>query len=216
MISLEQLRAICKTSNGRAECEKYQPHLVRLMPEYGIDSPARVAAFIAQIAHESSDFTRLTENLNYSAQGLAGTWPNRFRTAQGQPNAHAHALHRRPEAIANAVYCNRMGNGPEASGDGWKYRGRGLKQLTGKDNYRACGEALDIDLVAHPELLEEPQWAVASACWFWRTNGCSPLADRGNFSALTRKINGGLIGLAEREAYWERAKAVLRMEGQPA
>lgn len=212
MITADQLQAVCKTSTGKRECLQYLDALNSFMPMYGINTPQREAAFLAQIAHESADFTRVTENLNYSRAGLAATWPKRFRAAGGQPNALADRLHRNPEAIANNVYANRMGNGDEASGDGWRYRGRGLKQLTGHDNYRACGLAIGADLVRHPELLEQPQYAVESACWFWKANNLGRLADAGDFVELTRRINGGVIGLREREDYYARALAQYGVE----
>lgn len=194
MVLRDELEAICVTAKGRAACRKYLGYFNVHMPAYGIDTPARVAAFLAQVAHESADFTRVTENLNYSAFGLASTWPSRFRLPNGQPNELAHALHRNPIAIANHVYANRMGNGDVASEDGWRYRGRGLKQLTGRANYAACGEGIGLDLIGHPELLEEPDAAVESACWYWREHGLNALADAGDFEGVTRRINGGLIG----------------------
>lgn len=194
MITSSILQSICVTTAGRIACLRYLPFLIKHMPDYGIDTPARVAAFIAQIAHESSDFTRIEENLNYSAKGLADTWPSRFKLASGFPNPLASALAKQPEAIANHVYANRMGNGPVESGDGWRYRGRGLKQITGKDNYRQCGEALNLDLVTQPDLLLNHDSAVESACWFWRARNLSPLADAGNFLQVTKNINGGTIG----------------------
>jgi putative chitinase len=206
MITLQILQAICKTAAGRAAVAQYLEPLNRHMPRYGIDSPARVAMFLAQIAHESQDFTRVSENLNYSAQGLANTWPGRYAAVGSRtPNALAMRLQRNPEAIANNVYSNRMGNGDEASGDGWRYRGKGLKQLTGKHNHRACGEAIGVDLIKRPELLLGPEYAVESACWFWEANNLGPLADRGDLGAVTRKINGGLIGLDDRRIYLLRA-----------
>lgn len=171
---------------------------------FSLTTPARQSAFLAQAAHESAGFTRLTENLNYSATGLAATWPGRFRGADGQPNALAQALHRRPEAIANLVYASRMGNGPEASGDGWRYRGRGLLQITGRAQYQRCGAALGLPLVEQPDLLAQPEPAVLSAAWFWQVNGLNELADAGDFEAITRRINGGLNGLAERRALWAK------------
>lgn len=205
MISKAQLQAICKTAAGKSACLAYLDALSEHMPRFGIDSPARIAAFLAQIAHESQDFTRVTENLNYSAQGLAGTWPGRYRGSKGQPNALAHRLHRNPQAIANNVYADRMGNGPESSGDGWRHRGAGLKQLTGKNNQRAFGDAVGVPLADVPAYLQTPEGAAQSACWFWKVNNLGPLADRGAFDELTRKINGGLIGLAERKDYHARA-----------
>jgi putative chitinase len=178
-------------------------------PRFSLTTSTRQSAFLAQTAHESAGFTRLTENLNYSATGLAATWPARFRGADGQPNALARGLHRQPEAIANVVYANRMGNGPEASGDGWRYRGRGLLQITGRAQYQRCGAALGLPLVEQPDLLAQPGPAVLSAAWFWQVNGLNELADAGDFEAITRRINGGLNGLAERRALWAKFREAL-------
>ncbi|HEJ3656997.1 TPA: glycoside hydrolase family 19 protein [Pseudomonas aeruginosa] len=183
--------------------------LNRGMTRFGITSPVRVAAFLAQVGHESSQLTRLVENLNYSARGLAATWPSRYRGADGNPNALALNLARHPQAIANNTYASRNGNGAEASGDGWRYRGRGLLQITGRSNYRAAAAGLGQPLEAEPELLEQPEWAALSAAWWWSTHGLNELADRGEFAAITRRINGGLNGQSERLELWERAKAVL-------
>lgn len=171
---------------------------------FEINTPLRIAAFLAQCAHESGGFTRLVENLNYSAEALMRVWPKRFPTME-----IAMRYHRQPEKIANSVYASRMGNGPEASGEGWKYRGRGLKQLTGKTNYAACGHALGVDLVANPDLLLNPEFAALSAGWFWKTNHCSSLAEAREFELLTKRINGGLIGLSDRHARYERVLAVI-------
>lgn len=167
--------------------------------KFGINTPKQEAAFIAQAAHESAGYTRLVENLNYSAEALMRVWPKRFPT-----KTVADAFARQPELIANQVYSGRMGNGPVQSGDGWKYIGRGLKQLTGKDNYARCGKALSIDLVSNPELLLKPMFAAQSAGWFWSVNNCGALADADEFEMLTKRINGGLIGLADRKARYER------------
>jgi putative chitinase len=159
----------------------------------------------------------LTENLNYSADTMAVVWPSRFAVlgpdkkpvkvkGKNQPNKFALALHRQPEAIANTVYANRMGNGNIESGDGWRHRGMGLKQLTGKDNQKRCGDALGMDFIKNPELLLTPEGASMSAAWFWSVNKCGPIADSGDFVALTKKINGGTIGLEDRQ---KRYKAVL-------
>lgn len=186
--------------------------------EFEINTDLRLAAFLSQCAHETGGFRVLQENLNYSAEGMAAIWPNRFailgpdkkpiKDAKGknQPNKFAQALHRKPEAIANVVYANRMGNGPTESGDGWKHRGMGLKQLTGKDNHTRCGQALGIDLVSTPELLLEPEIAARSAGWFWSVNKLSTWADKGDIEGLTRKVNGGLIGIDDRR---KRYRAVL-------
>lgn len=171
--------------------------------DFQINTPKQIAAFIAQTAHESAGYTRLTENLNYSAEALMRVWPKRFPS-----KIVADAFARKPELIANQVYSSRMGNGPVQSGDGWKFIGRGLKQLTGKDNYTRCGKALGVDMVENPELLLKPAYAARSAGWFWSINGCAALADAGQFEQLTKRINGGLIGLADRKARYDRVLAI--------
>lgn len=160
---------------------------------FGINSAKQVAGFLAQTAHESGGYTRLVENVNYSAEALTKIWPKRFPSLE-----FAQRFHRNPELIANTVYADRMGNGSPQSGDGWRYRGRGLKQLTGRDNYTRCGRALGVDLVSDPDLLLQPEHAASSAGWFWSVNGCGALADSDQFELLTKRINGGLIGLADR------------------
>jgi putative chitinase len=204
----------------RETAELWIPHVQAALDRFNIDTPNQVAAWIAQCAHESGGFSMLTENLNYSADTMAVVWPTRFaelgpdkkakKDAKGKniPNKFALALHRKPEMIANVVYANRMANGPTESGDGWKFRGRGLKQLTGKDNYKRCGDALGLDLVSSPDRLLQPDGASLSAAWFWSVNKCGPLADADDFVGLTKKINGGTIGLADRE---KRYKAVLAL-----
>ena len=167
--------------------------LNKVLPKYEINTAVRVAAFMAQCGHESADFTTLKENLNYGAKGLRGTWPKRF-----PDDATAAKYERKPEMIANKVYADRMGNGPEASGDGWKYRGRGAIQLTGHDNYVAfakdIGKTVDEAIV----YLETLEGAIESACWFWKKNGLNALADAKDMKLATKKINGGDLGLAER------------------
>ena len=179
----------------------FVPVLNTAMSRYQIIGAKRIAAFITQVGHESSQLTRLVENFNYSAGTLRKTWPSRFEANL------ASAIAGKPEQIANIAYGNRMGN--TAPGDGWKYRGRGLIQITGKTNYRACGEALGLDLTAQPELLEKPQHACISAAWFWATNGLNTLADAGKFDAITQRINGGQNGAADRQALYARAMKVL-------
>jgi putative chitinase len=197
--------------------ERWLPHVQGALARFGINTPMQVAAWIAQCAHESAGFKTLTENLNYSADTMAVVWPTRFAVlgpdkkpvkvkGKNQPNKFALALHRKPEMIANTVYANRMANGNIESGEGWKYRGRGLKQLTGKDNYTRCAQALGLDLANNPDLLLTPEGASLSAAWFWSVNKCGPIADSGDFVALTKKINGGTIGLEDRQ---KRYKAVL-------
>ena len=179
----------------------FVPVLNTAMNRYQIVGAKRNAAFIAQVGHESGQLTRLVENLNYSADVLRKTWPSRFDVDL------ASAVARKPEQIANIAYGNRIGN--TALGDGWKYRGRGLIQITGKNNYRACGEALGLDLISQPELLEKPQHACMSAAWFWATNGLNSLADAGKFDAITQRINGGQNGAADRQALYAKALKVL-------
>jgi putative chitinase len=194
----------------QATAERWVEAVAAACQEFGIKTPQRIAGFLSQCAHESGGFERLQENLNYSADGMAGIWPRRFavmgpdgkpakKDGKNQPNKFALALHRKPEMIANVVYSGRMGNGPTESGEGWLYRGRGLKQLTGKDNHRACSAGLGVDLVANPDLLLEPIYAARSAAWFWSTNNCNKFADAGDIEGLTKKINGGLIGIEDRK-----------------
>lgn len=208
MITLKQLQSVCSTEKGRDLCAQYVDGLNQYMPLYGIDTAKRIAAFIAQIAHESGDFTRVTENLNYSAQGLANTWKTRYSLPNGKPNELALKIQRNPEAIANHTYSGRYGNGDIASGDGWRYRGRGLKQLTFKDNYARCAADTGLPLVKQPELLELPDGAAISACWFWEKNGLNRFADSGDFRGLTRAINGGYNGLDDRTAYLSKCQRV--------
>ena len=163
-----------------------------ILPKYDIVTPKRLAAFLAQTAHESAGFTAVRENLNYSAQGLMKTWPARFN----QATAAAYA--RQPEKIANKVYANRMGNGDEASGDGWRYRGRGLIQTTGKANYTKLAQYIKKSLEETIEYCETVEGAVESACFYWASNNLNAIADTGDMAALTRRINGGVIGLADR------------------
>jgi len=172
--------------------------------KYGINTPKRQAAFIGQCMHESGGFKLLEENLNYSAKALMATWPSRFPTEE-MANQYA----RNPEKIANKVYGGRMGNADESSGEGWKYRGRGIKQLTGKENYQRCGEALGVDLVENPELLLEPKYAALSAGWFWNKHNLNDLADKADIETMTKRINGGLLGLDARKAAIAKAESIL-------
>lgn len=178
------------------------------MRRFAIDTPARMAAFTAQLAHESGQLRRWTENLSYRWERLRQVFPKYFAS-----DAEAQAFDRQPQRIANRVYADRLGNGPEASGDGWRYRGRGPIQLTGRDNYRACGSAIGVDLIGDPDLLATPGPGCLAAAWFWSRNGLNALADAGDFVAITRRINGGLTGLAERQEFWTQAKEVF---GVPA
>ena len=179
--------------------------LEAVLPRYEITTPARVAAFLAQCGHESADFTVLQENLNYSAKGLAATWPKRFVS-----EAAAAPYNRNPEAIANKVYADRMGNGPESSGDGWKYRGRGAIQLTGHDNYHAFQQDLGFDTMEDAILyLESLEGAIESAAWFWWRNNLNQWADNHDMTTLTKRINGGTLGLKERTDHFNHNIHVL-------
>lgn len=200
----------------QATAQKWVDAVAAACQEFGIDTPQRIAGFLSQCAHESGGFERLQENLNYSADGMAGIWPKRFavlgpdgkpvkKDGKNQPNKFALALHRKPEMIANVVYSGRMGNGPTESGEGWKYRGRGLKQLTGKTNHSNCSKGLGVDLVDNPDLLLEPIYAARSAAWFWSTNKCNVYADAEDIEGLTRRINGGLIGIDDRKKRYASA-----------
>lgn len=178
--------------------------LCKICPEYEINTSKRLAAFIAQCAHESGNFRSLRENLNYRAESLMKTWPSRFPTL-----AIARAYARNPEMIANKVYANRMGNRDEASGDGWRYLGRGLIQLTGKENYQWFAASLEMDVEDLPEYMSTFEGAVQSACFFWDTNKLNVEADAGDIKTMTKKINGGAIGLADRIKHYNHALEVL-------
>lgn len=181
--------------------------LAQLLPDYEINTPQRIAAFIAQCAHESGGFTALKENLNYKPATLRKIFPKYF-----PDDAIANEYCSRPnkqEAIANRVYSNRMGNGDEASGDGWKYAGKGLIQLTGKQNYTWFAASLKITVEEASEYLLTFEGAAQSACWFWETNNLNQWADKGDIVTLTKRINGGTIGLEDRIKHYEHALHVL-------
>jgi putative chitinase len=175
-----------------------------LLDEYQINTPKRVAAFLAQCGHESGGFVFITENLNYSASGLMRVFPKYFPTLE-----LAKQYERNPKKIASRVYASRMGNGDEASAEGFKFRGRGILQLTGKDNYFWFGASLDLTPEQASEYLETFEGAAQSACWFWETNKLNRFVDGNDFKGLTRAINGGYIGLADREHHYEIALAML-------
>ena len=174
-----------------------------LLEEYEINTPKRVSAFLAQCGHESGGFVFVTENLNYSASGLQRVFPKYFPTME-----IAKQYERNPKKIASRVYANRMGNGDEASAEGWKFRGRGILQLTGKDNYFWFAASLNMTPEQAVDYLETFEGAAQSACWFWETNKLNALADAGDFVTMTKRINGGTIGLADREHHYEIALAM--------
>jgi putative chitinase len=181
---------------------KWLEPLNETFQKYDISTPARQAFFIGQCAHESNNFRVLEENLHYSAAALMRVWSSRFPdmdTAEKYAN--------NPEKIANKVYGGRMGNVED--GDGWKYHGRGLIQLTGKDNYANCGSGLGVDLIDNPDMLLTPQYAALSAGWFWHKRGLNNLADDQDLETMTKRINGGLLGLDDRKAKIAKALSVL-------
>ena len=180
--------------------------LCTILPDYEIDSVQRVAAFLAQTAHDSGNYRALKENLNYRAETLTRLWPSRFPADVAACYA---AMPNKQEAIANRAYADRMGNGPEASGDGFRYCGRGLIQLTGKDNYTRFAESIETPVEELPEYLSTFEGAVQSACWFWESNNLNQWADAGDMLTLTKRINGGTIGLDDRIKHYNHACHVL-------
>jgi putative chitinase len=213
-LSVELLARIIPCSIITAET--WHAPVMEAMGRYGIlAKPRRVAAFLAQVSYESARLTRLVENLNYSAQRLMQVWPRRFPTlASAVPFAHS------PEKLANAVYANRMGNGDAVSGDGWRYRGRGPKQITGRNNYSLMQRLLGLPLLDQPDLLRVPAYGALSAAAYWDHAGCSRLIDAGDYVGVTRAINGALIGhedgnasgLDDRVELYEHACRLLRIE----
>jgi putative chitinase len=176
----------------------------RCLPEYDINTRYRVAAFIAQCAHESSGFKFLKENLKYRATSLVKTWPKYF------PNMEiANRYAGNEEMIANRAYANRMGNGTEESGDGWKFCGRGLIQLTGRNNYQAFADSIETDINVISRYLVTFEGAVQSSCWFWENNKLNQWADHGDIVTLTKRINGGTLGLEDRVKHFQHALHVL-------
>lgn len=168
-----------------------------------LNTKLRLSAFIAQTAHESGSYCIASENLNYSVGGLLATFPKYFN------NSNVNDYARNPQKIASHVYANRLGNGIEASNDGWNYRGRGFIQITGKDNYTKCGESIGVDLVANPAYLETIDGAMKSAKWFWEANNLNEWADKPDFVTLTKKINGGVNGLMERREFYNKSLMIL-------
>jgi len=200
MITIDLLTAMCPKTK-RSILEGYIEPLNTVAQYYDMyDNPRRVAGFLAQIAHESGGFTAVKENLNYSAKGLMGTFKKYF------PNEElAKQYERKPEMIANKVYANRMNNGPEESGDGYRFCGRGLIQLTGRANYTKFANDLGMSIEDTVAYLETPNGAVASAGWFWDNNNLNQYCDRDDFITLTKRINGGTIGLADRQHHYHLA-----------
>lgn len=173
------------------------------MQRFQIIGDKRQSQFLAQCAHESCGFTALHENLNYRAEALTATWPKRFPADIAGQYAH------QPEKIANRAYAGKIGNGDEESGDGWKYRGRGIIQITGHDNYAAVAKAIGKTIDETVAYLETIEGAVVSACWFWTANGLNILADTDSFERITKRINGGTNGLADRKARLAQIEKVM-------
>jgi putative chitinase len=201
MIEASTLRALGVSAEN---VDKYLPWVNMTMVRNDINTPVRQAMFLSQLAHESGSFRAVEENLNYSVEALRRVFRKYF------PDDEIAAQYaRQPEKIANRVYANRMGNGDESSGDGWKYRGRGLIQLTGKDNYTAFSLQANNEAIIKPDLVAQPELAAESAGWFWMINGLNKLADTGDVKAVTRRINGGFNGLADREAKYNKLITIL-------
>jgi len=219
-LTIEQLQ-VCTGAN-KSNAEVFLPYIKEVCKSFGINTPKRLAAFLSQVGHESAGLSCLQENLNYSADGLANTWPNRYaKTLQNGvyaknpvgrylPSDLALKIARKPVLIANNCYANRMGNGNESSGDGWKFRGRGLKQLTGKSNYVQLTLETGINFVSNPDLLLQPSYGVISACVFWKINNLEYYADKEDIEGLTKKINGGLNGIKNRKALFDKAIEILQ------
>ena len=212
---LNQQQLLRILPNARPVAGVFVPALNRAMARFDIGSPVRQAAFLAQVGHESGHLTKLSESLYYKdAERVAQLFKygfdlNRNGRVDAAEIEDAKAYLRNSQKLANRVYADRMGNGPEASGDGYRYRARGAIGITGRDMYRLCGQALGLPLVEQPELLEQPEFAALSAAWFWWDRGLNELADAGLFDRITRVINGGNNGEADRRALWAVAKEVL-------
>lgn len=197
--------------HGNNEWEDWVEPIQELLPKYDINTVNRIAMFFSQCGHESLNFKVLSENLNYSAKGLNAVFPKYFKNA----GRDAADYHRQPERIANVVYSDRMGNGPTESGDGWLFRGRGVIQLTGRDNYTAFANSLDRSVERTIEYLETNKGALESACWFWQTRKLNDYADKQDIRAATKRINGGYNGLEDRRHHYFKAMEVLKGEYVP-
>ena len=200
-LTLDQLK---KVLPGNQYVEYWFHALDKLLPDYEINTPQRIAAFLAQCKHESGNFTAIKENLNYRAESLMRVWPRYFPTME-IATQYAH----NQEKIANRAYANRMGNGDEASGDGWRFCGRGLIQLTGKTNYQAFADSIETPLEDVPAYLATFEGAVQSACWFWENNNLNQYADSGDITTMTKRINGGTLGLEDRQKHYQHALHIL-------
>lgn len=202
-ITIAQLQQLFP-STPRDTLIAYVPHINVLCDRYQINTPIRMAAFLSQVGHESAGLSRITENLNYSESGLLKVFKKYFTSDTAKEYAY------KPEKIANKVYANRMGNGTEESGDGFRFRGKGLLQLTGRNNYTAFAKWCGKNLEQTEAYLNTSEGAVASAIFFWTKNNLNTIADTENVELLTKKINGGVHGLAERRDLYQRAKKIFK------
>lgn len=202
-LTLDQLKQIVPNN---PHIEHWHEALSEILPDYDIDTPQRIAAFLAQCAHESGGFRAIKENLNYRPATLVTLFKKYFDL----PTAERYcAMADKQEAIANKIYANRMGNGPESSGDGYRYCGRGLIQLTGKDNYTRYAQSTEQTVEEASEHLTTFEGCVQSAAWFWEANNLNQYADSGDILTMTKRINGGTIGLEDRKKHYEHACHVL-------
>lgn len=204
ILNKEQIQALL---DGNSNWEEWVSPLKELLPQYSINSNARIAMFMAQCGHESLNFKVLKENLNYSAKGLNAIFPKYFKNA----GRDAQEYHRQPERIANIVYADRMKNGPTDSGDGWKFSGKGVIQLTGRANTTAFAKSIGKPLSKALAYLETKHGALESACWFWKENNLNLPADALDIERCTRKINGGTIGIEDRIHHYK--KNIMILEG---
>jgi len=200
ILSQDQLSQIIP---GNPYIEHWYKALSEALPDYDINSPQRVASFLAQCGHESGGFTAIKENLNYKAESLVRVWPKYFNASNANDYAH------NQEKIANRAYANRMGNGDEASGDGYRFCGRGLIQLTGRSNYQAFADSIQEDINNLPDYLATFEGCVQSACWFWEANNLNQYADNYDLLTMTKKINGGTLGLDDRTARYKKALQIM-------
>lgn len=203
LISYDNLTKLFTRADGNLLKSIEIQHL-DLIEKYELTTPNRINYLFAQIAHESAGYTTFNENLNYSAKRLMQVWSSRFKTIR---LANAYAMN--PEKLANYVYANRMGNGPESSGDGWMYRGRGPIQLTGKDAYAAISSIIGYDFVTNPNDLVDPKFMFESACAVWKWKKLNPICDSGHFTLVTERINGGQTGLTDRKNWLKRVETTL-------
>lgn len=196
---------------GNSEAGEWYEKMCVVLPKWDIDTVERVAGFIAQCGHESRDFSVLTENLNYSASALNKIFPKYFRRAGRDANEY----HRQPQRIANVIYADRMGNGDPMSGDGWKYRGGGVLQLTGHNNYAAFGASIGMTAAEATDYVRTKEGALESACWFWKENNINRYCDKQDIVGMSKAINGGTHGLDDRKDRYTHAMDVLGGDSDP-